>query len=122
MNIQFHKANITEEDIAEVVDALRSGWITMGPKTIEFEEKFKEYIENTNAVSCNSATAALHLSLKAIGLKAGAQIRRVGVGDHVHREEPRLSAVGFVIVLAHHRGNKQVAYFVEEVPHECLSL
>jgi dTDP-4-amino-4,6-dideoxygalactose transaminase len=74
MNIQFHKAYITDEDINGVVDALKSGWITMGPKTIEFEEKFREYIDNKFAVSCNSATAALHLALKAIGLKENDEV------------------------------------------------
>ena len=80
-NIPFHKTHITEDEINAVVDALRSGWTTMGPKTVEFERLFAEYIfkdvnspivYNTDfihAVSLNSATAALHLALKAIGLK-----------------------------------------------------
>ncbi|HAR62880.1 MAG: UDP-4-amino-4,6-dideoxy-N-acetyl-beta-L-altrosamine transaminase [Candidatus Margulisiibacteriota bacterium] len=68
--IPFHKAHITDDEINGVIEAVRSGWLTMGPKTIEFEKKFGEYIGVKNSVSMNSATAALHLALKAIGLKA----------------------------------------------------
>ncbi|MBX0313160.1 MAG: DegT/DnrJ/EryC1/StrS family aminotransferase, partial [Sulfurihydrogenibium sp.] len=75
----FHKAHITDEEINLVVEAIKSGWLTMGPKTIEFEEKFRDYIfQNENekgyAISCNSCTAALHLALKAIGLKSGDEV------------------------------------------------
>jgi len=78
-HIPFHKAYITEEEINFVVDTIKSGWLTMGQKTIEFEERFKDYIykdENRKgyAISCNSCTAALHLALKAIGLKAGDEV------------------------------------------------
>jgi perosamine synthetase len=77
--IPFHKAHITDEEINLVVEAIKSGWLTMGPKTIEFEEKFRDYIfQNENekgyAISCNSCTAALHLALKAIGLKSGDEV------------------------------------------------
>lgn len=74
MQIPFHKTNITEAEISAVTEALRSGWLTMGPKTIEFENNFKEYIGVKNAVSLNSATAALHLALKAINLQAGDEV------------------------------------------------
>jgi dTDP-4-amino-4,6-dideoxygalactose transaminase len=74
MEIPFHKPYITEDEISEVLDSLRSGWITMGPKTIEFEKKFKEYVGSKNAVSMNSCTACLHLALKAIGLKEGDEV------------------------------------------------
>ncbi len=76
-NIPFHKPYITEEEITEVVDALRSSWLTMGPKTIKFEEEFKNYIygkEKGWAITVNSCTAALHLALKAIGLKQGDEV------------------------------------------------
>ena len=68
MELPFHRPYITEDEISEVLDSLRSGWITMGPKTIQFEEKFNEYIGSKNAVSMNSCTACLHLALKTIGL------------------------------------------------------
>jgi len=72
--IPFHKPFITEDEVNEVVDSLRSGWITMGPKTIEFENRFREYIGTRNAVSANSCTACLHLALKAIGLNYGDEV------------------------------------------------
>jgi dTDP-4-amino-4,6-dideoxygalactose transaminase len=72
--IPFHKPYITIDEITEVLDSLKSGWITMGPKTIEFENKFGEFIGSKNAVSMNSCTACLHLALKAIGLKEGDEV------------------------------------------------
>ena len=69
MQIPFHKTHTTEEEINAAVDAIKSGWLTMGPKTVEFEDKFKEYVGSKFAVSMNSATAALHLALKSIGLQ-----------------------------------------------------
>ncbi len=69
MSIPFHKTHTTQEEIDSAIEAIKSGWLTMGPKTVEFENKFKEYIGSDEAVSLNSATAALHLALKAIGLQ-----------------------------------------------------
>ncbi len=74
MQIPFHKTHTSQKEIDAVVEALQSGWLTMGPKTIEFEEKFKEYIGAKYAVSFNSATAALHLALKSIGLEANDEV------------------------------------------------
>ena len=65
---------IEEDDIAEVVDTLRSGWIAKGPKTMEFEKQFAEYVGAKYAVAVNSCTAALHLSLVAAGLKEGDEV------------------------------------------------
>ncbi len=69
MQIPFHKPYITQDEIDEVVDSVSSGWLTMGPKTIQFEQEFKKYIGSNYAISCNSCTAALHLALRVIGLK-----------------------------------------------------
>ena len=69
MQIPFHKTHTTDEEIEVATDAIKSGWLTMGPKVLEFENKFKEYIKVPEAVAVNSATAALHLALKAIGLQ-----------------------------------------------------
>ena len=74
MQIPFHKTHTTQQEINSAIKAIKSGWLTMGPKTVEFENKFKEYIGSSEAVSMNSATAALHLSLKAIGLKKGDEV------------------------------------------------
>lgn len=74
MEIPFHKPYITEDEISGVVDALSSGWITMGPTTVNFENTFREYIGTRNAVSMNSCTACLHLALKTIGLKENDEV------------------------------------------------
>ena len=74
MEIPFHKPYIAEEEISEVVDTLKSGWITMGPKTIRFEEEFARYISSKHAIAVNSGTAALHLAVKAIDLKPGDEV------------------------------------------------
>lgn len=72
--IPFHKPYITEDEISEVLDSLKSGWLTMGPKTVAFEEKFNEYIGSKNAVSMNSCTACLHIALKTIGINTGDEV------------------------------------------------
>jgi perosamine synthetase len=74
MAIPFHKAHLGEAEIDAVTDSIRSGWLTMGPKTIEFEKQFGAYIGANFSVSMNSATAALHLALKAIGVTAGDEV------------------------------------------------
>jgi dTDP-4-amino-4,6-dideoxygalactose transaminase len=71
VQILFHKSYITDEEINEVVDTLKSGWITMGPKTVRFEEEFSKYIGSKHSITVNSCTAALHLALKAVDLKPG---------------------------------------------------
>lgn len=65
---------IEEDDIAEVVDSLKSNWITKGPKTNKFETLFAEYIGVKHAIAVNSCTAGLHLSLVAAGLGAGDEV------------------------------------------------
>ncbi len=72
--IPFHKPYITEDEVNEVMDSLRSGWLTMGPKTIEFENRFKGYIGSGNAISTNSCTASLHLALRTINLTEGDEV------------------------------------------------
>ena len=74
MQIPFHKTHTTNEEIEAVVEAIKSGWLTMGPKTVEFEQRFSEYVGAKHTVSVNSATAALHLALKAIGLQEGDEV------------------------------------------------
>ncbi len=74
VEIPFHKPYITEDEIAEVLDSLRSGWLTMGPKTVRFEEQFRDYLGAPHAVSMNSCTAALHLALMAAGIREGDEV------------------------------------------------
>jgi dTDP-4-amino-4,6-dideoxygalactose transaminase len=69
--LPFALPDIGPEEIAEVVDTLQSGWLTTGPKTNRFEKDFAEFIGVPHAIAVNSGTAALHLSLEAIGLSEG---------------------------------------------------
>jgi len=69
LKIPFHKPHITQNEIDSVIETMQSGWLTMGPKTIQFEIAFKKYIGCQFAISVNSATAALHLALNAVGVK-----------------------------------------------------
>ena len=69
--LPFAQPDIGEEEIAEVADSLRSGWITAGPKTKQFEEAFSSFVGVPHALAVNSGTAALHLALEAIGLCEG---------------------------------------------------
>jgi len=70
----FGSPQILEEDIAEVVDTLRSGWIGTGPKVGAFERAFREYVGAEHAVAVNSCTAALHLSLLVAGIGPGDEV------------------------------------------------
>jgi dTDP-4-amino-4,6-dideoxygalactose transaminase len=63
-----------EEEIAEVVDTLRSGWISTGPKAKRFEQEFAEYVGAKYAVALNSCTAGLHLSLVVLGVGPGDEV------------------------------------------------
>jgi perosamine synthetase len=73
-SIPFHRASIGEEEIAAVVETMRSGWLTMGPKTREFEEAFAREIGVRHAIAVNSCTAALHLALNALELEPDAEV------------------------------------------------
>jgi dTDP-4-amino-4,6-dideoxygalactose transaminase len=72
--LPFCRADITEEEIAEVVDTIRSGWLTTGPKTQLFEERFREYVGSKHAVAVSSCTAGLHLMLMAGGIGEGDEV------------------------------------------------
>lgn len=67
--IQFHRPLIGQEEIDEMTETLKSGWLSMGPKTLKFEQDFRDYIGSEYTVSVNSWTAAGHLTLEAIGLQ-----------------------------------------------------
>lgn len=73
--LPFALPDIGEEEIHEVVDALRSGWVTTGPKTKQFEADFKSYLGGgVEALAVNSATSGLHLALEAVGVKVGDEV------------------------------------------------
>jgi dTDP-4-amino-4,6-dideoxygalactose transaminase len=65
---------IGQEEIDEVVDTLRSGWITTGPKTRQFEEEFSRYVDAPSALALNSCTAGLHAALVALGIGPGDEV------------------------------------------------
>jgi dTDP-4-amino-4,6-dideoxygalactose transaminase len=69
--LPFSMPSIAEEEIEAVVETLRNGWITTGPKAKQFEEDFAKFIGCKYAVAVNSCTAALHLALEAVGVQEG---------------------------------------------------
>lgn len=93
---------IGEEEVAEVVDSLRSGWVTTGPKVQRFEEDFAHYIGCRHAIAVNSCTAALHLALAA---------RDIGPGDEVIVPTLTFCATANVVV---HTGARPVIVDVNE--------
>lgn len=72
--IPYGRQNITEEDIAAVVETLQSDFLTQGPKVTEFEVAFSEYTSAKYCVAVSNATAALHLSVLALDLKPGERV------------------------------------------------
>jgi dTDP-4-amino-4,6-dideoxygalactose transaminase len=71
MKVPFFRTSFNDAEIAEVVSCLRSGWLTSGPRTRQFEQAFAEAVRARHAVAVNSCTAALHLAVEALGLRAG---------------------------------------------------
>jgi len=88
--LPFAKPSIGVEEIAEVADSLRSGWITTGPKTERFTSEFRDYVGGRFAAALSSATAGLHVSLLAHG---------IGRGDEVITTPMTFAATLNVIVL-----------------------
>lgn len=72
--IIFGSPNIGQEEIDEVVDCLKSGWLSTGPRVAKFEEAFGRYVGVKHALAVNSCTAGLHLSLLAAGVGAGDEV------------------------------------------------
>ncbi len=99
----FGSPLIGEEEIAEVVDSLRSGWIGMGPKTLRFEKEFAAYCGCPHAVAVNSATAALELALLVAG---------IGPGDEVITTPMTFAATANVVV---HVGAKPIFADIDRV-------
>ncbi len=72
--IPFSPPDITEEEVREVADALRSGWITTGPRTKEFEKRIAEYCHTQRAVCLNSDTACMEMTLRLFGIGPGDEV------------------------------------------------
>ena len=102
MNIKFSPPDISQTEIDEVVDTLKSGWITTGPKTKLFEKKIAEYCHTEKAVCLNSATAGLELILRLLG---------IGKGDEVITSAYTYTASASVV---HHVGAKIVLVDVDK--------
>jgi dTDP-4-amino-4,6-dideoxygalactose transaminase len=72
--LPFHVPDIAEDEIQAVVETLRSGWLTTGSKAKQFEEDFARYVGSRHALAVNSATAAMHLALDAVGIGEGDEV------------------------------------------------
>lgn len=95
-NIPFSPPDITDVEINNVVEVLKSGWITTGPKTKEFERQIAEYCNTNKAICLNSATACMEMTLRLLG---------IGEGDEVITSAYTYTASASVI---HHVGAKIV--------------
>jgi dTDP-4-amino-4,6-dideoxygalactose transaminase len=100
--LPYARPSIGEDEIAEVVDSLRSGWITMGPKVKRFEAAFAEYVGAPHAIAVNSCTAGLQIALHAFG---------IGPGDEVLVPTVTFCATANVVV---HLGARPVLVDVDE--------
>lgn len=74
MNVPFSPPDISDEEINEVVDALKSGWITTGPKTKKLENELLEFTGTTKGVCLNSQTAAAEMTLRVLGIGPGDEV------------------------------------------------
>src|SRR5438552_17738564 len=71
VKVPFFCPDLGEQEIAEAVRTLRSGWLTPGPRTRRFEQEFAAAVAAVRAIAVSSCTAALHLALEALGLRPG---------------------------------------------------
>src|SRR4028118_951507 len=69
IQVPFFRPNLTEQEVQEVLDTLRSGWLTTGPRVHRFEQEFSAAVGASQAIAVNSCTAALHLAVEALGLQ-----------------------------------------------------
>jgi perosamine synthetase len=88
LTVPFHVAAVGEEEAQAAGDVIRSGWLTMGSRTFEFERRFAEYVGAPQAIAVSTGTAALHLALEAVG---------VGPGDEILVPTTTFTATGEVV-------------------------
>jgi dTDP-4-amino-4,6-dideoxygalactose transaminase len=74
MQVPYHRPSIGPEEIEEVINTLKSGWLTTGPRTAQFEQDFRQYVGAPFAQAVNSCTAGLHLALVALGIGPGDEV------------------------------------------------
>ena len=90
MRIAFSPPDISDLEIAEVIEALKSGWITTGPRTKQLEKNIAEWVGTEKCVCLNSQTACAEMALRVMGIGAGDEVitsdcpcrRRNRVGRH----------------------------------------
>jgi dTDP-4-amino-4,6-dideoxygalactose transaminase len=70
----FHRPWLGEEEEKEILDTLRSGWLTTGAETHQLEKPFAEYVGRKHAIGLNSCTAGLHLALVALDIGPGDEV------------------------------------------------
>lgn len=74
VQVPYHRPSIGEEEINEVVRTLKSGWLTTGPRTAQFEQEFSAYADVPHALAVNSCTSGLHLALAALKIGPGMEV------------------------------------------------
>ena len=74
MKVPFAIPECGDDEIQEVTDVIKSGWLTTASRCAQFEEEFAGFVGARHALAANSATAALHLGLEALGVKAGDKV------------------------------------------------
>jgi dTDP-4-amino-4,6-dideoxygalactose transaminase len=74
LQVPYHRASIGDEEINEVVRTLKSGWLTTGPRTAQFEQEFSTYADVPHALAVNSCTSGLHLALEALKIGPGMEV------------------------------------------------
>jgi dTDP-4-amino-4,6-dideoxygalactose transaminase len=74
LKVPFHRAPVGDDEAHAVCEVIRSGWMTMGPKTFEFEKEFAKYVGAREAIALSTGTAALHLALEAAGVREGDEV------------------------------------------------
>jgi dTDP-4-amino-4,6-dideoxygalactose transaminase len=74
LKVPFHRAPVGEEEVRAVGEVIRSGWMTMGPRTFEFETEFAKYVGARDAIAVSTGTAALHLALEAAAIGEGDEV------------------------------------------------
>ena len=72
--LPFAKPSVSDDVLPEIAESIRQGWLAMGPKTIEFENVFKDYTDASYALSVNSATAGLHAAVASLGIGEGDEV------------------------------------------------
>ena len=74
MNIPIARPSFGQLEEEAVIEVLRSGWVSQGPRVAEFERRFAEYVGAAHAIAVSSCTTALHLALVAVGVRPGDEV------------------------------------------------